>query len=180
MEACPQAAGIAAEAGAPTLHVAIGDLGTAVAIDTCMSEALCEIDVGALHIRAPEQLLARARGRYGFPVDVWALGCDYVSLAQGTPAFVGSAPQETISIILQTLGPIPDAVVARCGWAARVFPKVPGRAAESLEHAPLAHWVLAYCPQERPDARQVEARFAEHLAKGLGMCFPVAAQLREM
>ena len=56
--------------------------------------------------RAPELLLQP--GKYGFSVDIWAIGCLAAEMLTGRPAFPGNTDADQLSRILACTGPIPS------------------------------------------------------------------------
>lgn len=63
--------------------------------------------VGTLWYRAPEILFSCKS--YGFPIDVWALGCVIAELVLRTPLLPGKTEKEQVQYIIDTVGaPNPD------------------------------------------------------------------------
>ena len=52
--------------------------------------------------RAPELLVGDTT--YGFPVDVWAIGCVFAELITGQPLWPGKSDLDQLYLIRKTLG----------------------------------------------------------------------------
>jgi len=61
--------------------------------------------------RSPEIILGAA---YGFPIDMWSLGCLVAELLSGRPLFHGEDEQEQLQSIMEVLGVPPEAVLRNC------------------------------------------------------------------
>lgn len=67
-----------------------------------------EFQVQSLYYRAPEVLLGS--WSFGYPIDMWSMGCLLVELYTGTPLFRVKTPEELFESMLQILGPLPAGV----------------------------------------------------------------------
>lgn len=65
-------------------------------------------NVVSLWYRAPELLMQRNCTSYGFGIDLWAVGCVFAELLQGTPLMPGKNDEDQISKISSCLGPPPS------------------------------------------------------------------------
>eukprot|EP00752_Nemacystus_decipiens_P007259 g6498.t1 len=82
----------------------------------------------------PPELMLSPNGFYGFPVDVWSVGCIFGELLGRRPLFPGSSFVDQLSLIFDVLGaPAPDEVAHIRGAQARKFlDKLKGRAGVSF------------------------------------------------
>ena len=67
------------------------------------SEFLTEY-VSTRWYRAPELLV---RSKYGFSVDIWAVGCVMVEMLTGKPLFPGNSDYDTLFKIVKICGNLP-------------------------------------------------------------------------
>ena len=58
--------------------------------------------------RAPEVVLGI---RYGFPIDVWSLGCILAELYTGRPLFPGNSEEELLGCMIDVLGSPPEKII---------------------------------------------------------------------
>eukprot|EP00903_Cladosiphon_okamuranus_P008905 g8524.t1 len=77
----------------------------------------------------PPELMLSPNGFYGFPVDVWSVGCIFGEILGRRPLFPGSSFVDQLSLIFDVLGaPAPDEVAHIKGAQARKFlDKLTGR-----------------------------------------------------
>jgi len=110
--------------------------------------------IGTRWYRAPE--IIRHSSSYGWPVDIWAMGCVFYELLTLQPLFPGDSEAETLAMVENVLGS-----ASTEGWGREG--KLQGRA-EGLarllplwvepEAADLLKSLLRLKPQQRPTAEQ--------------------------
>ena len=71
------------------------------------SEFLTEY-VSTRWYRAPELLV---RSKYGFSVDIWAVGCVMVEMLTGKPLFPGNSDYDTLCKIVKICGNLPKSLL---------------------------------------------------------------------
>ncbi|TFJ85767.1 hypothetical protein NSK_003271 [Nannochloropsis salina CCMP1776] len=118
------------------------------------SFALLTTYIGTRWYRAPE--IIRHSPSYGWPVDIWAVGCVFYELLTLQPLFPGDSEAETLAMVEKVLGS-----ASTEGWGREGKPQ--GRA-EGLarllplgvepEAADLLKSLLRLKPQQRPTAEQ--------------------------
>eukprot|EP00980_Cylindrotheca_fusiformis_P012531 scaffold3079_cov119-Cylindrotheca_fusiformis.AAC.7 len=64
-------------------------------------------NVVSLWYRAPELLMQRNYSSYSFGIDMWAVGCVFAELLQGSPLIPGKDDEDQITKMMSCLGPPP-------------------------------------------------------------------------
>eukprot|EP01125_Pyxidicula_operculata_P013104 TRINITY_DN4339_c1_g1_i1.p1 TRINITY_DN4339_c1_g1~~TRINITY_DN4339_c1_g1_i1.p1 ORF type:complete len:931 (-),score=243.42 TRINITY_DN4339_c1_g1_i1:545-3337(-) len=97
-------------------HIKVIDFGS-----SCHSwENLCNLYpyIQSRFYRAPEILLGC---KYGFPIDMWSVGCIIVELYTARPLFTGRDSVEQLYAIMDVLGPPPSSMLEQAAYLRRFF-----------------------------------------------------------
>eukprot|EP00475_Leptophrys_vorax_P033131 TRINITY_DN51833_c0_g1_i2.p1 TRINITY_DN51833_c0_g1~~TRINITY_DN51833_c0_g1_i2.p1 ORF type:complete len:502 (+),score=82.79 TRINITY_DN51833_c0_g1_i2:990-2495(+) len=92
-------------------RVKLVDFGNAMTPDDT-SAYFDDFQVQSLYYRAPEVLLGS--WSFGYPIDMWSLGCVLAELCIGRPLFRVRTTQELFLGMHQLLGPFPGGVFTSC------------------------------------------------------------------
>jgi dual specificity protein kinase YAK1 len=140
---------------------------------TQAAEGVHSSTVQTIWYRAPEVILGEP---YGFPIDLWSLGCVLGEMHVGLPLFSSETPSESLSAMFRLLGPLPADMVAQSPFKEDLFledgtlkPReqycrehrlAVGEAKEFFRPPDLAS-LLTSLPLELPTGRRDRARFVE-------------------
>ena len=120
----------------------------------------CTDYVATRWYRCPELLIGD--GEYGKAVDIWAAGCMFAELLCGQPLFPGESDIDTLHLIIQMLGPLPDyfreLFAKNPLYTGTLLPEINTSEVESLENRlffvdKLAIEVIKKCLSYNPDDR---------------------------